>query len=119
MTQKTSNTTFKNKKPGPRTFVIGAALLLVVGLVAVFGMLGSTAPVDANNEEMVLVQIAQGENANQITAKLKEAGVIDNELAFKYYLKTHDASGKLRAGSYRLSPAMTTDQIVEMCIRDR
>ena len=113
MTQKTSNTTFKNKKPGPRTFVIGAALLLVVGLAAVFGMLGSTAPVDANNEEMVLVQIAQGENANQITAKLKEAGVIDNELAFKYYLKTHDASGKLRAGSYRLSPAMTTDQIVD------
>jgi len=113
--QNTSHTSRKRrkKKPGPRTFVIGAAAVLALGAAMVFGGLNSTAPVDADSDAVVLVQIAQGENADQITAKLKELGVIDNELAFKYYLKTHNASGKLRAGSYQLSPAMTTNEIVE------
>lgn len=113
MTQKNSSTTFKNKKPGPRTFVIGAVLVLAVGLVAVFAMLHNTAPANADYDGRITVQIAQGANANKITAQLKEAGIIDNEIAFKYYLKTHNASDKLRAGSYQLSPAMTTEEIVD------
>ena len=101
-----------NKKPGPRTFLIGAvAILLVIG-IAVFSMLTSTAPADSKNKEIVVVTIEQGENANQIITKLKDNGIIKNELAFKMYLKTHDVGSKLRAGSYQLSPSMTTDEIV-------
>lgn len=101
-----------NKKPGPRTFLIGAVVLLVIAAVVVFSMLTSTAPADADNEEMMTITIEQGENANQIIAKLKDNGIINNELAFKYYLKTQDAGSKLRAGSYQLSPSMTTEEIV-------
>ena len=101
-----------NKKPGPRTFLIGGAVLLLVIAVAVFSILTSTAPADKNNESMMTITIEQGENANQIIGKLKENGIIDNELAFKMYLKTHDVGSKLRAGSYQLSPSMTTDEIV-------
>ena len=101
-----------NKKPGPRTFLIGAAAFLLILGVVLFSMLTSTAPADKNNEEMMTITIEQGENANQIIGKLKENGIIDNELAFKIYLKTHDVGSKLRAGSYQLSPSMTTDEIV-------
>ena len=66
----------------------------------------------AHLSDWVRTQVSQGENANQITAKLKEQGLIKNELAFKYYLKAHHVSGKLRAGSYQLSPAMDTETIV-------
>ena len=101
-----------NKKPGPRTFVIGFVALILIVAVAAFSMLTSTAPADAKDETVKTITIEQGENANQIIAKLKDNGIIDNELAFKYYLKTHDVGSKLRAGSYQLSPSMTTDEIV-------
>ena len=55
----------------------------------------------------------KGENANQITAKLKEAGIINNEAAFKFYIKSNQLGNKLRAGSYQLSPSMTTEEIVD------
>lgn len=110
--QKKQNKIWKNKKPGPRTYLIAAGVLIVLAAAVLFGMLHQTAPVDTNSEEMIAVQIAQGENADQITAKLKEQGIIKNELSFKYYLKTHGVSNKLRAGSYLLSPAMDTEEIV-------
>lgn len=112
MTQKRVSSGLKNKKPGPRTFFLGALLVLVLAAAVLFSMLNNTAPVDADSQEVITIQIAQGENANQITAKLKEAGIIEHEMAFQYYLKTHNVSNKLRAGSYQLSPAMTTEEIV-------
>ncbi len=104
--------TLTNKKPGPRTFLIGAVAVAAIIAIAAFSMLTSTAPVDADNQEMLTITIEQGENANQIIAKLKDNGIIDNEIAFKYYLKTHDVGSKLRAGSYQLGPSMTTEEIV-------
>lgn len=102
----------KKKKPSPRTYLFGIGLVVIIGLVILFATLNNTAPVDADSEAWVTIQIAQGENANQITTKLKENGIIKNEAAFKYYLRTHGANSKLRAGSYELSPAMTTEEIV-------
>ncbi|MBQ2449653.1 MAG: hypothetical protein II270_06410, partial [Peptococcaceae bacterium] len=64
-----------NKKPGPRTFLIGAAAFLLILGVVLFSMLTSTAPADKNNEEMMTITIEQGENANQIIGKLKENGI--------------------------------------------
>ncbi len=107
----TSNKT--KKAAGSRKIVIGVVAVAVVLLAAVFLMMTSTAPVDADNEELIMVTIEQGETANQIIAKLKENGIIENETAFKLYLKTNDVGSKLRAGSYQLSPSMTTEEIVD------
>ena len=105
---RTEKRTRKKMKPGPRTYLIGFGLLVVIAAAIFAGVLHDTAPVDAASEDTVLFQVSQGENANQITAKLKEQGLIKNELAFKYYLKSHHVSSKLRAGSYQPSPAMDT-----------
>ena len=109
---RTEKHTRKKMKPGPRTYLIGFGLIVVIAAAIFTGVLHDTAPVDATNEDTILFQVSQGENANQITAKLKEQEHIKNELAFKYYLKAHHVSGKLRAGSYQLSPAMDTETIV-------
>lgn len=110
--QSESQNEHKKKKPGPRTYLIGISILIVVGLAIVFSSLNNTAPVDADSEVWIDIQIAQGENANQITSKLKENGIIKSEASFKYYLRTHGVNSKLRAGNYQLSPAMTTEEIV-------
>ena len=102
----------QNKKPGPRTFLIAAVAIVLLAGIGFFAMLNSTAPADKNNTEQMIITIEKGENANRIAAKLKENGIIDNEMAFKYYIKSHKVGGKLRAGQYQLSPSMTTDEIV-------
>ncbi len=95
-----------------RTFFIGGVLLILIVAITAVSTLTSTAPADRNNKELITVTIVQGETANQIGARLKEEGIIKHEMAFKYYLKTHDVGAKLRAGSYQLSPSMTTEEIV-------
>lgn len=103
---------FANKKPGPRTFLIVIVLFVLILVAWLFFMFNSTAPADITDTSVTMITIEQGETANQIISKLKNSGIIDNTLAFKYYLKTHDVGGKLRAGSYQLSPSMTTEEII-------
>ena len=61
MTQKRASSGLKNKKPGPRTFLLGALLILILAAAALFSMLNNTAPVDADSQEIITIQIAQGE----------------------------------------------------------
>ncbi|MBQ5369390.1 MAG: endolytic transglycosylase MltG, partial [Peptococcaceae bacterium] len=102
---------FQNKKPSMRTYII--LLVLVFAIAAVISIFaGSGAPADKDNTEKMVFQVSAGENATRITARLKEAGIIDNELFFKLYLKSNKVEDKLRVGNYVLSPSMTTEEIV-------
>ena len=103
---------FQNKKPSMRTYII--ALVAVFAVAAVISMFtGGSAPVDANSTEQVVFQVSKGETAAKITERLKEEGLIKNELSFRMYLKSNNLEDKLRVGSYVLSPSMTTEKIVD------
>ncbi|MBQ2905802.1 MAG: hypothetical protein IJE54_04355, partial [Peptococcaceae bacterium] len=70
---------FQNKKPSMRTYII--LLIAVFAIAAVASMfIGGGAPADENNTEKMVFQVRAGETANGITARLKEAGLIENEL---------------------------------------
>ena len=102
---------FHNKKPSMRTYII--ALVAVFAIAAVVGVFtNTTGPADKNNTEQVVFQVSAGENATKITTRLKETGLIKNELFFRLYLKSNKVEDKLRAGNYVLSPSMTTEEIV-------
>ena len=103
---------FQNKKPSMRTYII--LLIAVFAIAAVASMfIGGGAPADENNTEKMVFQVRAGETANGITARLKEAGLIENELSIKLYLKSNKLEDKLRVGSYVLSPSMSTEEIVD------
>lgn len=103
---------FQNKKPSMRTYMI--ALILVFIVVALFSLkMNPTTPVDAENTEQIVFQVQSGETATQITARLKEAGLIENELSFRMYLKSNHVEDKLRVGTYILSPSMSVEKIVD------
>ncbi|MBQ2776284.1 MAG: endolytic transglycosylase MltG [Peptococcaceae bacterium] len=103
---------FQNKKPSMRTYIILLVVVFVIAaVVSIFA--GGGAPADENNTEKMVFQVSAGENATKITARLKEAGLIDNELSFKMYLKSNKFEDKLRVGTYVLSPSMTTEEIVD------
>ncbi len=103
---------FQNKKPSMRTYIILLVAVFAIGaLVSVFT--GGGAPADVNNTDKMVFQVNAGETANGITTRLKEAGLIENELSFKMYLKSNKLEDKLRVGTYVLSPSMSTEEIVD------
>lgn len=100
-----------NKKPSLRTFVI--LLVFVFVIAAASSVLVSTAPADKHNTEKVTFTVSSGETGAQITARLKDAGLIRSELAFRVYLKTNSVTSQLRVGTYLLSPSMRVEEIVD------
>ena len=90
--------------------LVTVAFLILAG--AVFFFLNQTGPADKSDTDAIPIQVKQGETADQIADTLKEKGVIKNKMAFKSYLKSHNVANKLHAGSYLLSPSMTTEELV-------
>jgi len=70
------------------------------------------APVDAADAKNRLVQIASGSDAGGISQLLEQEGLIRSAWAFRLWAKWKGWDEKLQAGSYLLSPAMSTPQIV-------
>lgn len=68
--------------------------------------------VSSDNSTRVFV-IAKGAGVAEIAKKLKEENLIRSELAFKLYVKQNNLTNKLQAGSYKLSPSQSLEEIVK------
>lgn len=94
----------------------GGSALAVLLLVLLGGFIWyqtQLAPVDANNTELIRVDIASGTTPNQIAAQLEEAGLIRSAQAFSVYTRITGTQNSLQAGTYRLSPSESTPKIVD------
>jgi len=69
-------------------------------------------PLNPKAEERTFV-VKSGENLNEIARNLEEEGIIKNHFYFIFYVLGKGFSGKLQAGDYLLSPAMTVSQITQ------
>ncbi len=56
--------------------------------------------------------VGKGTGVSEIAKKLKSENLIKSELAFKFYLKQNNLEDKLQAGSYKLSPSMSVQELV-------
>jgi UPF0755 protein len=65
-------------------------------------------------DRQVVFSIAPGEAFNQLAARLETEGVITSPFKFKLLARIKGADKKLKSGEYRLSSAMTADQILEV-----
>ncbi len=63
-----------------------------------------------------MFEVPAGSNARALGSKLTEAGLIGDENAWRYYLKSRDAGACLKAGRFELSPSMNMPLLMEtMC----
>lgn len=69
-------------------------------------------PVGKDISQLIKVEIIEGSSPNQIADYLENEKIIKNSTAFLLYVRLIGKSNYLQAGSYRLSPAETTPQIV-------
>lgn len=76
-------------------------------------------PVDPNQTETVLITVPSGATTTSIAKLLKENELIQGETVFKMAAKDLGAEGKMKAGDYRFSQAMSTDEIIDLLVEGR
>lgn len=89
-----------------------------IGLVAVgLWLRAQLAPVGAGQARVV--QIPAGADSFEIASRLKQEGLIRNEIAFQVGLQRWGLRGKLKAGYFELSPAMSPQEIAQVIASGR
>jgi len=68
-------------------------------------------PVDPNGKVEAFV-VQKGESTGDIASDLEQKGLIRSAAIFKYQLKSKGAEGKIVAGDFKLSKAMSLDEII-------
>lgn len=94
-----------------------APLFLVLIVVASFVWFYLNIQSPGTNRDFKDFLITKGTSASQIGTNLEKAGFIKNSLAFKIYVKATGQAGRIFAGEYRLSSAMSLTQIVSQLTR--
>lgn len=57
--------------------------------------------------------IEKGTGVSGVAERLKEDNLIKSELIFKIYIKQNNLTDKIQAGSYKLSPSMSVQELVK------
>lgn len=86
------------------------ALLIIIIILGWWS--NQLSQVSSDNSTRVFV-IAKGAGVSEIAKKLKEENLIRSELAFKLYVKQNNLTNKLQAGSYKLSPSQSLEEILK------
>lgn len=103
-----------NRWPKPLVF---AVVLVLAGLAALAGTALLIAPVDARSTEKVVIQVAAGASTTDISAQLKQAGLIRSRAGFRVLIALERADGHLKAGEYQFSPSLPMRSIIDRMVR--
>jgi UPF0755 protein len=89
-------------------------LVILLGIVSAswFWYQAQLSPLGTDTNEHIKVKIESGSTPAQIADLLEEEGVIRSSTAFGFYTRFSQTQNQLQAGSYRLSPADSTPEIV-------
>ncbi|MDD5749382.1 MAG: endolytic transglycosylase MltG [Patescibacteria group bacterium] len=90
--------------------IFSLIFILAVGsawwlMLAIFG---------GNDQEAEIFVVESGQGAGQVAKNLSQAGLIKNELAFRFWLKFKDAEDKIAAGSYSLPENISIRQLANI-----
>lgn len=86
-------------------------MLIIVGIF--FWYQNGLQPVDKNNTSQQLFVVSQGSGLRAIASDLKQANLIKDPTVFFLEVKKLGLDGDIQAGDFRLSPSMTTDEIIK------
>lgn len=92
-------------------FAVGAAAALPAAQGALL------APVDPAAATRVLVTVPAGASTREVAELLYRERLIRHPLAFRFYARSRGLDGRLQAGDYWLSPAMSAAEILDKLAR--
>ncbi len=96
-----------------KLFFIFTALLGVVAFAGVVYFISLLQPVSSTPASSVRFTIPKGQATSIIGQRLQEEGLIKNALVFRLVVKQQGLANKIQAGSFKISPDMTTSEIAQ------
>ncbi len=102
-----------------RVIAIILAVLMVITFVLMLSSCGGARSAEAfkpDSKEFITVEIPSGSTAVAIGQILEDNGIIESAKAFKSTAKATGYDSRFQAGVYTLSPAMSTNQIMETLV---
>lgn len=102
---------------------IWLSILIVAVLVAIGGVVDvrvmynqNLRPVSASSTVQYFT-VTTGSGVDEIATNLQQAGLIRSAKAFETYVRSSELQSGLQAGTYALTPSMTTQQIVDKMVK--
>jgi len=102
LTQKSLTKSNLEKNRKKNLFIL--FVLFFISLITIFvsWFVVNISPINSKSDEAIVFTIIEGENQSEISTKLKQLGLIRNQLAFNIYNYFAGTSSKLQAGKYKL-----------------
>lgn len=91
----------------------GLVIIAVALLVGFTAYKWAVSPVNPSLTEAQVFVIPQGQATSTIGTRLKQAGLIKSDLAFKLLVDRMNYTSKLQAGDFHLNPSMNLETIIE------
>lgn len=107
------------KKPNFRSWPVIVAILVLLlggGFLTLRAWYNRNLGPVSSSHQVVYFPIASGSSLQEIANDLKRADLIRNTTAFEAYVRGRQLYSKMQAGTYALSPSMSTPQIVNKIV---
>jgi UPF0755 protein len=88
-------------------------IIIIIGIAIFFWWQYATSPVNKSDTHKEIFVVAKGAGVKSIAKTLKEQKLIKDETAFYLLVKKLGIENKIQAGSFRLSPSQTAEQIAQ------
>lgn len=106
----------KRKKRRRRMPWVAIVLFVCVAIVVLAGVQFGrnwVLPANANDTQLVEVEIPAGTPVSQMGDLLEEQGIIRSSTSFNLYVRLKGVASNLQAGVHDLAPSMTLEEVVE------
>lgn len=97
--------------------LIAVIVILAAGGYGIKGWYNRNLAAVSSSHQVTNFTITIGESLHQIATNLKQDNLIRSSAAFEAYVRGRGAYAKMQAGTYALSPSMSTPQIVGKLIK--
>jgi len=97
--------------------LVGAILACLAGILIWYTV--SLSPVNSSDTTRKVVRVDSGTLPKDIASLLEKEGVIRSSTAFLWYTRLEKVQNNLQAGTYRLSPAESTKEIVDHLVKGK
>lgn len=104
----------KRRKFNIKRFLIAIVTFITLAVIVLIGLFIFNLSSLTDKEEYIRYEVRDGSSTSEIINNLESDGLIRSALVTKIYLKLFNSDIVILAGSYKLSPHMSTQEILEM-----
>src|SRR5437868_2306522 len=104
------------RRPSWLLIAVVAAVLIFAGGYEVRNWYNRSLGPVSSSSQTVYFTVASGSTVHEIAVQLKDANLIRSSRAFETYVRGKSLFGSLQAGTYALSPSMSTAEIVNKMV---